>query len=504
MTPKPAGPPDGGWGWVVAAAAFAVNGLSYGLLRSLGLALPDLAEHFDRSTQDTAWVSALALAVQQAASPVGSALSTRWGARPVVMVGGVLTSLGFVFSAFARSLLHLYLGLGVLAGEGRGTPGSLRGDGGGGRFLGAGGQRGGASCEDPGWDCWRRASRVPVVTPSCPFAGSGWALVFAPALGTLSRYFSRRRVLAVGLALTGNGASSLLLAPTLQLLLDTFGWRGALLVLGAITLHLAPCGALLRPLVLPGDPPAPPRGPLAALGLGLFARRAFSVFALGTALVGGGYFVPYVHLAPHALDRGLGGYGAALVVAVAAVGDAGARLISGWLADQGWVPLSRLLLVFGALTGLGVLAVGLAPLAGSQEGCRGALLAAAGAYGLSAGSYAPLVFGVLPGLVGVGGVVQATGLVMMLMSLGGLLGPPLSGFLRDETGDFTASFLACGSFILSGSFIYMGLPGALPSCPPASPSRQATPPPERGELLPVLPVSLLSSGGPRSTLDTTC
>lgn len=68
MTPKPAGPPDGGWGWVVAAAAFAVNGLSYGLLRSLGLVLPDLAEHFDRSAQDTAWVSALALAVQQAAS----------------------------------------------------------------------------------------------------------------------------------------------------------------------------------------------------------------------------------------------------------------------------------------------------------------------------------------------------------------------------------------------------------------------------------------------------
>lgn len=77
MTPKPAGPPDGGWGWVVAAAAFAVNGLSYGLLRSLGLALPDLAEHFERSAQDTAWVSALALAVQQAASEGGP---RRWEA----------------------------------------------------------------------------------------------------------------------------------------------------------------------------------------------------------------------------------------------------------------------------------------------------------------------------------------------------------------------------------------------------------------------------------------
>ncbi|XP_015420199.1 PREDICTED: monocarboxylate transporter 11 [Myotis davidii] len=405
MTPKPAGTldgsPDGGWGWVVAAAAFLVNGLSYGLLRSLGLALPDIAEHFGRTAQDTAWVSALALAVQQAASPVGSALSTRWGARPVVMIGGVLTSLGFLFSAFAGSLLHLYLGLGVLAGEG--------------------------------------------------------------------------------------GRSSVL---------------QGLLLLGAITLHLAPCCPLLRPLQLPGDPPAAPRGLLAALGLGLFARPAFLVFALGTALVGGGYFVPYVHLAPHALDRGLAGYRAALVVAVAAVGDAGARLVCGWVADQGWVPLPRLLAVFGALTGLGLLAVGLVPVVGGEEAWGGSLLAAAGAYGLSAGSYAPLVFGVLPGLVGIGGVVQATGLVMLLMSLGGLLGPPLSGFLRDETGDFTASFLVCGSFVLSGSSIYLGLPGALPSCSPASPP--ATPPPERGELLPAPPGALLSPGGPHATADTSC
>lgn len=71
MTPKPTGPPDGGWGWVVAAAGFAVNGLSYGVLRSLGLAFPDFAEYFDRNAQETAWVSALALAVQQAASKEG-------------------------------------------------------------------------------------------------------------------------------------------------------------------------------------------------------------------------------------------------------------------------------------------------------------------------------------------------------------------------------------------------------------------------------------------------
>lgn len=98
MTPKPAGTldgtPDGGWGWVVAAAAFLVNGLSYGLLRSLGLALPEIAEHFGRTAQDTAWVSALALAVQQAASepptpPRGGGQEPGWRGRECS--GGVPT-----------------------------------------------------------------------------------------------------------------------------------------------------------------------------------------------------------------------------------------------------------------------------------------------------------------------------------------------------------------------------------------------------------------------------
>ena len=80
--------------------------------------------------------------------------------------------------------------------------------------------------------------------------------------------------------------------------------------------------------------------------------------------------------------------------------------------------------------------------------------------------------------------------------------PISSGFLRDETGDFTASFLLSGSLILSGSFIYIGLPTALPSCGAASPP--ATPPPERGELLPAPQAVLLSPGDPGSTLDTTC
>lgn len=103
---------------------------------------------------------------------------------------------------------------------------------------------------------------------SYPFAGSGWALVFAPALGTVSRYFSRTsESWPWGTALTGSRASSLLLAPALQLLLDNFGWRGSLLLLRAVP-SPHPCGALPRPwrfLETPGPTPKPSGLPSASV-----------------------------------------------------------------------------------------------------------------------------------------------------------------------------------------------------------------------------------------------
>lgn len=53
--------------------------------------------------------------------PVGSALSTKFGPRPVVMAGGILAALGMMLASFATSLTHLYLSIGLLSGETMGT-----------------------------------------------------------------------------------------------------------------------------------------------------------------------------------------------------------------------------------------------------------------------------------------------------------------------------------------------------------------------------------------------
>jgi len=58
--------------------------------------------------------------------------------------------------------------------------------------------------------------------------------------------FTRRRTLALGLGFSSIGLSSFAFNPLFQLLVETYAWRGALLILGGLSLNIVPCGALIR------------------------------------------------------------------------------------------------------------------------------------------------------------------------------------------------------------------------------------------------------------------
>lgn len=51
-----------------------------------------------------------------------------------------------------------------------------------------------------------------------------------------------------GTSSLGSGIGTFLLAPAVQLLIEYYSWRGALLILGAFVSNLCVCGALMRPL----------------------------------------------------------------------------------------------------------------------------------------------------------------------------------------------------------------------------------------------------------------
>ncbi|XP_034413500.1 monocarboxylate transporter 13 isoform X1 [Cyclopterus lumpus] len=418
--------PDGGWGWVLVGALFVSTSLVFGLMRSLGIFFVEFVQYFEESAQAISWISSTGLAAQQFFSPLGTALCNAYDTRVVVMTGGCLAGLGFILASQATSLVHLYLTMGVIS-------------------------------------------------------GLGWGLVFTPMVATVMAHFTRRRTLVLGVGFSSIGLSSFAFNPLFQLLVETYAWRGALLILGALSLNIVACGALIRPRrrsKAPAKVDSERRSSCAAtlrrvssyLELSLLVDRPYVVYTLAVTLLNVGYFVPYFHLVAHSRQAGFSEYQAAFVMSAAGATDILGRIVSGWFSDLGHFRLIHLLTVWTTLAGLFIMLLPVSSLSGSYA----ALMAISLLYGFCSGALTSLVFAVVPMIVGVERMMGALGLLQLIESSGGLLGTPLSGLLKDVTGNYTASFVVAGGFVVLGTLTMTTLPHYF-SC-------KELPPPQRRSL----------------------
>ncbi|GFS00205.1 monocarboxylate transporter 12 [Elysia marginata] len=135
--------------------------------------------------------------VSVCSSPLSSALTNRYGCRVVTIAGAIVASAGFVMSVWAPNHYYLYLTSGVMA-------------------------------------------------------GIGFGLIYLPAIVCVAQYFEKKRSFATGLAVCGSGFGTFVLAPVCKLLIEEYGWRGAMLLLGGFTLNIVVCGIIFRPLEADG------------------------------------------------------------------------------------------------------------------------------------------------------------------------------------------------------------------------------------------------------------
>ncbi|XP_072006225.1 monocarboxylate transporter 13 isoform X2 [Engystomops pustulosus] len=381
------------WGTVLLFSCFLQAGLVFGTLRSFGIFFPEFVEYFGSPAGSVSWVTSCAVAVQQLMSPLGCSLALRFGSRPVVIIGGFLSSLGMFLASFSTKLYQLYLSIGGIS-------------------------------------------------------GLGWALIFSPSMAEVTCYFSRRRSLATGFVLTGVGVFSFALTPLLQYLVEEYSWSGAMLLLSGVALHSVPCGAMLRT----SSKATSGHSQSFLWGWDLLCNWPFLRYCLAVTLVNAGYFVPFAHLVAHMRMKGLGDRQAAFLMALVGVADVSGRLFAGWTSD---LNPRRTLHLLSLWIGLAAVVLGLVPLAERDV----EMGAAAIAFGFCAGALTPGVFSALPWVVGAQSVLPALGLLQMLESVGGLLGPPISGWVRDVTGDFSISFLISASFLLLGALLILTMPG---------------------------------------------
>ncbi|XP_037831635.1 monocarboxylate transporter 13 isoform X2 [Kryptolebias marmoratus] len=364
MKSRRTGPPDGGYGWVVVASAFFVMGLSAAVLKNFGHFFLDIQSHFGVLASTTSWVTSAAIAMFHIGAPAASALTLRFSQRVVIVVGGLLCFLGMSLASLDLSLPWLYLTMGFLE-------------------------------------------------------GSGISFSWVPAMSMVNHYFARWRPIAYALASSGECVFSMIFSPVFKWLIETYTWRGALLIIGGLQLNLCVCGALMRPLpaAAEDDAAALPSGRKAVFQCSLLKKPELLLYILFAVFAAAGFFIPTLFLVPFASSLGVEEYWPAFILSVLAVADLAGRLFCGWLANMRLLRSLQLLAVVTTLTGMVLL---LLPVGRNFW----AILGFALLYGFLFGCMVALHVTSIVDIVTLEGFDSGLGLFMLFRSIGGFIGPP--------------------------------------------------------------------------------
>ncbi|XP_061472110.1 monocarboxylate transporter 6 isoform X2 [Rhineura floridana] len=368
--------------------------------------------------------------IQRAAGPLCSILVERFGCRTTVMLGGLLSGVGMVASAFSKSISHLYITAGFITGMG-----------------------------------------------SC--------FGFQAGVTVLGYYFIRRRALANALASTGVSIGLTLWPLISQYLLDEMGWRNTFLIFGGVLLNCCVCGAVMRPV--PVQPPAlsmkscpeqstegahlsngntlhhkehlPPSLCAACfqtlqkyLAFDIFCKnKGYQIYTIGVTWMVMGFVLPLIYLVPYAIFSGVEERKAALLISIIGFINIFMRPMAGLLSGLSIFTGRRIYLFSVA-----VLLNGLSNLICAISAEYSILVLYCLVYSVSMSVIGALLFQVLMDVVEMDRFSSALGLFTILESVTILVGPPLAGLLVDVTGHFSYVFYASAFFMVSAA-LFMGL-----------------------------------------------
>ena len=364
--------------WVVVWACFVALAVIFGVSYSFAAFFQPFSTEFSARRADVSLVFGLSGLIYFVLGAGAGMLADRYGPRVVTGSGMVLIGLGLLASSWATSLTMVVVAYGVGVGVGIG-------------------------------------------------------LVYAPSIGCVQPWFTRRRGLAAGIASAGIGAGTLLVPLVAAALIDALQWRVTLrlLALGVLTLGL---GATL---LLRRAPAATARGAQPAGGLTLrqaLATPRFRWLYAMTLLGAPSMFIPFAHVSAAARDLGVTDARAVGLVGLIGIGSLCGRFAIGALADR----------IGRAVTLVMVQAsLGLAFLLWAGAGGYAAMAVFALWMGLSYGGIVSLLPALCMDFFGARAVASIIGTLYTGAALGNLAGPWLAGAVFDATHSYAGVVWGC-------------------------------------------------------------
>ncbi|XP_041471319.1 monocarboxylate transporter 14-like [Lytechinus variegatus] len=176
--------------WLILAGVSLTIFLEVGVLKSYGVFLNDITRDLDTTTGLVGLVSGLAQGITYLLAPVSRFLTKKLSVRQVIILGAIIGTSSYIMTSFSRSSWQF--GVALLS------------------------------------------------------SGMGYSMVTFPAHALPVRYFPDKFELASSIIMTAGGLGMMLLPVIAEQLNRIYGWRQAMLLLGAFSLHNIPIGALVK------------------------------------------------------------------------------------------------------------------------------------------------------------------------------------------------------------------------------------------------------------------
>ena len=365
---------------------------AYGNTYSFGVFFPALSASFGADRAETALVFSIVGGLYSTLGIISGPAADRLGTRPVCLFGIVALGIGLIYASTATALWQVYLGFG----------------------LGL---------------------------------AFGMGFIFAPANAGLQRWFTKKRGLASGIASTGIGVSILVLPPVSAALIEWQNWRVAMQIIGVSALIIGSLAALMM-----GDPIDTKGGSASVVGptdnqidvktyydlKAAFLSRGFLMLFFSSMICSIGFFIPFVHLVPYAIDQGFGETNGVYLLMVIGISSLTGRILLTAASDHLGRRNSMIAMYF---------TMALSFLLWYVAGNMTVLTMFAVFYGLGSGGYVAMIAPLIAEYFGTEKIGSILGCFMPNIALGGFFGPYLTGYAYDLWGSYDIPFivaLVCG------------------------------------------------------------
>ena len=275
----------------------------------------------------------------------------------------------------------------------------------------------------------------------------GTSAVYVVIMSTVSRWFEKKRGLALGMASIGAGMGPLVVAPFATYLISAFDWRGSFTVLGIVALALVvPLSLLLRRNpreigLLPDGADFSASGtvpPKLVVSMDyLSPRQAIRTrsfwLILSSFLIYSAYLLTILtHLVPHITDLGFSAAEAAAVLSVAGGSTIVGRVFLGIFSD-------RMGKKKAVMLGAAFHVVALLCLLWARELWTFYVFALI--FGFGWGGMGPATAALIGDTFGLGRLGAILGLLDVGFNIGAAIGPVVSGLIYDLRQSYFLSFL---------------------------------------------------------------